>query len=314
MALFPNNTSYRSGIGRPVLFPPAVRTLLILNVVIFLAGMIPLSNPVVVRGVGGVSSVDEWMQIVGALFPIGSSLYGPWQYLTMMFLHGSMGHILFNMLALWMFGNELEQLWGSRRFLLYYLICGIGAGIIHNLVTLATTDGQIIPAVGASGAIMGLLMAYGLLFPDRMIFVGLFFPMRARIAVFVIAGIDLLLGISAVGDGIAHFAHLGGAAMGLLLIQFFGNRFGRPAASSPERAAWRPDIAPRPAPPLHTTRSVEATWRDVSPSRATVPSYDFGADQARIDEVLDKINRTGYQNLSDEEKALLLEASRRMGK
>jgi membrane associated rhomboid family serine protease len=138
-----------------------------------------------------------------------------WQVVTYMFLHGSTGHIFFNMLALLLFGSRIEQRLGSYEFLLYYLICGTGAGLF-TLVVHWNTGLQAVPVVGASGAIYGLLLAFAVLFPDAVIYVFFMLPMRARTAVLVFAGIELFFGITSRGSGVAHLTHLAGLAFGFL--------------------------------------------------------------------------------------------------
>lgn len=151
------------------------------------------------------------------------SPFMPWQLLTYGFLHGNLTHIAFNMFGLWMFGQDLERLWGSKRFLIYFLVCVVGAGVIQLLV--AGLQGGLYPTVGASGGLFGLLLAYGLTFPNRIV-VPLFppIPMRAITFVFVFGLLELYLGLSGNAPGIANFAHLGGMLVGFLVLRFWGRR------------------------------------------------------------------------------------------
>ena len=166
------------------------------------------------------------------------------QLISYMFMHANFQHIFFNMFAVWMFGRVLEQVWGPKRFLTYYLICGIGAGLIQELVqyleyafTLSNYDsvnlgiaGGIIPmeeylnmmtTVGASGAVYGILLAFGMLFPNSQMFIfPLPFPIKAKYFVIGYAVLELFLGLGG-GDGVAHFAHLGGMLFGLILIIYW---------------------------------------------------------------------------------------------
>ncbi len=161
-----------------------------------------------------------------ALYPIDSGLFKPYQLITHMFAHSSYSirpdgmlgnvelfHILFNMYALWMFGTALENIWGPKKFLLFYLVCGLAAGVAQLFLSDAA-------AVGASGAIMGLLAAFAYLFPNVEFFILPFpFPIKAKYMVMIYAGIDLFGGIHpGAADNIAHFAHLGGLVMGLILV------------------------------------------------------------------------------------------------
>ncbi len=139
-----------------------------------------------------------------------------WQGITYMFLHGGFWHIAFNMFVLWMFGRELEYLWGVKEFYKYYFICGVGAAFIYSLFNLNSP----IPVVGASGAVFGILLAFGITFPRRkLIIFPLFIPIEARYAVILFGGIEFLM-LLAGGRGIAHLAHLGGLAVGYLYLRW----------------------------------------------------------------------------------------------
>ena len=137
-----------------------------------------------------------------------------YQFFTYMFLHGSFMHIFFNMFALWMFGYVLENFWGSRRFLFYYLVCGVGAGLCNLLV-----PGWGI-TVGASGAVYGILLAFGMTFPNERIYLYFLMPIKAKWFVIGYAALELMEGLFR-ADGVAHFAHLGGMLFGLLLILYW---------------------------------------------------------------------------------------------
>lgn len=146
-----------------------------------------------------------------------------WQLLSYGFLHGDLQHIAFNMFGLWMFGSDLERMWGSQRFLTYFLVCVVGAGAIQLLV--AAYQGGVYPTVGASGGVFGILLAYGLTFPNRII-VPLFppIPMRAITFVMLFGALELFMGVSGVAPGIANFAHLGGMLFGFLMLRYWGRR------------------------------------------------------------------------------------------
>jgi len=145
-----------------------------------------------------------------------------WQPFTYMFLHGSFFHILFNMLALWMFGTELEWTWGTRYFLWYYVVTGLAAAattVVVSLLPLAAADRMyVVPTIGASGAIYGLLLAYGLYFPTRPIYVYMVFPIPAKYFVMIMGAIAFLSSASGGGGGVAHTAHLGGLVAGYLIL------------------------------------------------------------------------------------------------
>lgn len=182
--------------------PKGVKHLLIINVLFYLATL------VLDRSLG----VDLYEYL--ALYPPRSRYFGVWQYLSYQFMHASFDHIFFNMFALWMFGTVLEQVWGTRRFIIYYLICGIGAGLVNTLLSPY-------PTVGASGAIYGILLAFGMLFPNEKIYLYFLVPIKAKWFVIGYGAIELFEGVFRSSDGIAHFAHLGGMLFGLLLILYW---------------------------------------------------------------------------------------------
>jgi len=149
----------------------------------------------------------------------------PWQLATYGFMHDtrSLMHIIFNMLMLWMFGRDLERLMGARRFLTYYMVCVVGAGAVQLLV--GVVQGWGVPTVGASGGVFGILLAYGMAFPNRMIM--LMFPpipMKAKYFVIMLGLFELSIGFSGVSNGVANFAHLGGMLFGFVLIKYWGRR------------------------------------------------------------------------------------------
>lgn len=158
--------------------------------------------------------------------PPGYPSFMPWQLVTYGFMHstGSLMHILFNMLMLWMFGREIERLMGARRFIIYYMVCVIGAGLVQLLVGLVQSGGGA-PTVGASGGVFGIFLAFGMAFPNRMMM--LVFPpipMKAKYFVIMLGVFELTLGFSGVNNGVANFAHLGGMLFGFGLIKYWGQR------------------------------------------------------------------------------------------
>ncbi len=205
--------------------PPVVKNLVILNGIMLIITFI----------------TGNFMYEKFALFYFESPLFKPYQLLTHMFMHGSFFHLFFNMYALVIFGIVLEQVWGSQKFFLYYLVTGIGAALLHSLVIfievsqlkeayeagniMAINSIEIInrtPTVGASGAVYGVLLAYGMLFPNNVL--QLIFPpiaLKAKWFVVIFGAIELFLGISRPGSNIAHFAHLGGMIFGYLLILYW---------------------------------------------------------------------------------------------
>jgi len=186
--------------------PPVTQSLLIANVAVFLLQL----------------STGNVLEVLFALWPLGSGYFLPWQVVTYGFLHdpGGYAHIIFNMLGLWMFGSDIERLFGSRYFLAYYFACLVSAALCQ-LVVVSLAGGPAFPTLGASGAIYGLLLAFGMYFPRRMVM--LIFPpipMQARVFVIVFGALELFLGVTGTAAGVAHFAHLGGMLGGWLMIQY----------------------------------------------------------------------------------------------
>ena len=192
--------------------PPVTQALLIANVALFLLQSL--------LGPATFEPFALWPP-TGLFDPFSPGQnFQPWQLLTYGFLHGSLGHLLFNMLALYMFGAPLELTWGEKRFLTYYLVCVVGAGLCQLLVT--AWAGEYGPVLGASGGVFGLLLAYGMLFPNQRVML-LFppIPMKARTFVIVFGLMELVLGFTGWQPGVAHFAHLGGMLFGWLLIRYW---------------------------------------------------------------------------------------------
>ncbi len=184
--------------------PAVTQSLLIANVAIFFLEA------------SGMVRVDAF-----ALWPPGGfeSLFQPWQLVTYAFLHGSMGHLFFNMLALYMFGGEIERLFGARFYAAYYFTCVVSAAASHLIVT-SWIGGPPLPTVGASGGVFGLLLAYGVYFPERRVMLLIPpIPMRARTLVIVFAVMELAFGVTQTVAGVAHFAHLGGMFGGWLMLR-----------------------------------------------------------------------------------------------
>jgi rhomboid family protein len=229
--------------GRFQILPLVIKNLLIINGLVFLA-------EITLPHIAHIHLEDYF-----ALYYWGSPWFKPWQLITYMFLHGGWEHILFNMFALWMFGSILENVWGPKRFLIFYMICGVGAALCYMLVLTwrfhhllnqyhisedqwyLITHGistniqsvpmalQIIweaPSLGASGAIFGVLVAFGYLFPNSMIYIWFFFPLKAKYFVIIYILLELYLGVeNSPGDNVAHFAHLGGALVGFILLKLW---------------------------------------------------------------------------------------------
>lgn len=179
---------------------PIVLNLIIINALVYLVQYL-FDGP------------EEKITRILALFPYNTTYFKPYQLVTHMFAHGGFFHLFFNMFVLWMFGSLLERAWGPKRFLIFYFICGIAAGITHLAL-------ENVPAVGASGAIMGLFAAFAYLFPNtELIIFPIPVPVKAKYAIALMAAYDLFGGVyPSSGGNIAHFAHLGGLVMGLILV------------------------------------------------------------------------------------------------
>ncbi len=198
---------------------PIVKHFIIINVIMFALTLL----------------AENFMLEKFALFYFNSPFFKPYQLISHIFMHGGFMHILFNMYSLYIFGSVLESVWGGKKFFIYYMVTGIGAALFHLFITYLRIESgvldpylaSIIPMVGASGAIYGLLLAYGVLFPNNVL--TLFFPpvsLKAKYMVFVFGGLEFLLGLGGSGDGVAHFAHLGGMLFGFVILMIWkrGNK------------------------------------------------------------------------------------------
>ncbi len=333
--------------------PPVTKNLIIINVLFFLATY-------VFSGKGIDLNYDLGLHFF--LSP-DFQLYQP---LTYMFLHGGFTHILFNMFAVWMFGRIVEYEWGSKRFLIYYLICGLGAALTQELVTAAhyfmtvssmphelvnivmeqgadairqnmnftdetmaslneTLNGT---TVGASGAVFGILLAFGMMHPnDRLFIFPLPVPIKAKWFVIGYAAVELFLGISQPGSTIAHFAHLGGMLVGLVLILVWRKQGRRqnPWGNGPSPFGednWYASTTEYTAKPVK--KSFFARWKEKLQRRTSkknrfhygerTEDYTYNAQkkerQKEIDRILEKVSKHGYNSLTDEEKKKLFDAGK----
>ncbi|MPM11977.1 hypothetical protein SDC9_58328 [bioreactor metagenome] len=269
------NDNYRPG-GFSMM-PPAVKNLLIINVIFFLATMLLRDKGVDLYSLLGLSWVE-------------SANFRPWQFITYMFMHADFGHLFFNMFALWMFGYLIENFWGTKRFLIFYFVTGVGAALLqfsinwfefhqlHETLSLYSMNPNVsdfavvlkdnfshmyredvvngfisewtsnagnpayvneslsifqelltakmsIPMVGASGAVFGILLAFGMMFPNQRIYLYFLFPIKAKYFVILYGAAEFFFGVSGYQSGIAHFAHLGGMLFGLLLILYWRNKY-----------------------------------------------------------------------------------------
>ena len=334
------------------ILPTVVKNLLIINGLFFLAKIVLASK------------FD--LDAIFGLHYFAASDFHVWQIITYMFMHGDFGHLFFNMFALWMFGASVENAWGERRFLCYYLITGIGAAMIHYLIiyfqihsSLALIDAflaapsvdtfsqladvdrinqaaiaqnllylqahpsavtEFVPQIevfretflnsfniiGASGSVFGLLLAFGMMYPNSEIYVYFLLPIKAKWFVVIYGALELMYGVLGSADGVAHFAHLGGMLFGFLLIMVWrhydsnngtGGHWFYPEGSNRKRRKIKYDTS----------------YDDEEDDVRNMSDEDYNArkfqEQQRIDEILDKISKSGYESLTREEKDILFKAS-----
>lgn len=300
------NNSYKPFGGFSV-FPPVIKNLLIINVAVFFVQM--LAENLLLGGVRLGLLLNVWF----ALNPIYEGFnFQVWQLVTYQFMHGGFSHIFFNMLMLWMFGMEIENYWGSKKFLIYYLLCGIVAGLFQLFISPLFGD---VPAVtiGASGAVYGVLIAFAMMFPDRYIFLYFFVPIKAKYLIGFLIVLEFLL-VDSAQSNVAHLAHLGGALAGFLFILFDKNidvplkRMLNISSGYGSRSQFKnpfDGIADK----FKRKRNdiEEADYYDINQKKDS-----DAISQAEIDAILDKISQSGYQNLTEREKRILFEASKKM--
>ncbi len=231
-----------------------VSTIIIINIIVFFLEML---------------APRKMLFYFGLVPPLIDTRGYFWQFVTYMFLHGNIWHLFFNMFALYIFGSELQRIWGARKFLIYYFFTGIGAGITAYLFTN-------VPTIGASGAIYGLLLAYGVIFPNRLLFLYFLIPIRAKYLVIIFGLIELISSVGGYADGIAHIAHLGGMVFGAIYLFLFPKIGG--IITPPRR---RHDF-------------------DFLPPR----------ENDRVDRLLDKVLQHGIDSLTPEERRFLIKAGK----
>lgn len=303
--------------------PVVTKNLLIINFLAFLA-----------TGIFELQGID--LNSIGGLHFFMASDFHLYQLVTYQFLHGGFWHIFSNMFGLWMFGRIIENVWGSKKFLFYYISCGIGAGLLQELAqfvsfyfivngqdpTVGVADlfqvGQTLATqlngwttVGASGAIYAILLAFGMLFPNERLFIIPFpFPIKAKWFVMGYVALELFMALNSPGDGVAHTAHLGGMLFGFLMIRYWnrqpstgfnrssGHEFFENLKRNFERRKGTGHN-----PNMHANRgeAKETDWEYNARKKA---------NQEEIDRILDKIRKSGYDSLTKEEKQKLFDSSK----
>lgn len=293
---------YRPSFGGFKFFPPVIKNLLIWNIAIFFFQYFAQSGLHV-----GPLLLDEWIIRTFALQPIGDG-FRIWQLITYMFLHGGFSHIFFNMLALWMFGMELENEWGAKKFVTFYFACGIGAALANLFIAPLFTG--VGPTIGASGGVYGVLVAFAMMYPNRMIFIfPLPLPVKAKYLVSFYILIEIWNGFGSAGGGIAHMAHLGGAFIGAIWV-LLDNRGMIDRVIHSFKSERISDTLHRPP---WKDKAKEASFYDINSTTTThyqPPPSD--PHQVIIDQILDKISKSGYENLTEEEKRILFEESKKL--
>lgn len=298
----------------PMRIPPVVKTLLLLNLAAFILDQIlPLSN------------------LLG-LYYVGSPFFHFYQLLTYMFMHGGFSHIFFNMFALWMFGRIMEQVWGGKRFFIYYLTCGIGAGIVQEFGQAFGLISPLANTIGASGAVYGILLAFGMTFPNEKLFViPIPFPIKAKYFVGFYALIEVFEALN-MQDGVAHLAHLGGMLFGLILILYWrksasrahmsgdnfwttttyeevGDHYDRGPKQGGRFSKWRQKVSQKQQKQDSQTQNLNTA------NSSRTSDYEYNArkrqENEEIDRILAKIRQHGYAGLTAEEKKRLFDASKR---
>ena len=258
---------------RPRLFTEAIKILIGANIIIFLLKIIsqnpatPFFNPIV--DLFGLSSSAVWPRV--------------WQPFTYLFIHKDFLHVFFNMFVLWMFGSELESIWGRKSFLRYYFTTGVGSGLIWLVLNLSNANHTL---AGASGAVYGILLAFGMIFPNRTVYLYFLFPIKVKYLVMFLVATEFILSMNTTSD-ISHITHLSAVVIGFVYLRYI----------------WR--------------------WKDI---RFSIRKYirEFGLTvqyqketrraklQQEVDQILDKINTVGYDGLSEEEKETLYATSRKL--
>ena len=302
--------------------PTMTKNLLIVNFLAFIATWVLERSGI------------DLTSLLGLHFFLASDFH-IYQFVTYMFLHGGLTHIIFNMFALWMFGSVIERVWGPKKFIFYYIVCGIGAGVAQEIVQYAnyaieglaayqyvnvggvqmTTNAYINlwTTIGASGAVYAILLAFGMIFPNERLFIIPFpFPIKAKWLIVGYIAIELFSAMSGPGDGVAHMAHLGGMLFGFLLIRYWqkhpdsSQRFGR------SRGQEFFDNMKRRFDERQRDRQQTMHAEQTDPRRETDAEYNARQrkNQEEVDAILDKIRKSGYDSLTKEEKQKLFDQSR----
>jgi len=265
------SSGFKQSFNRPTItIPSGVKFLLIVNVVVFILLELSGQKSLLFRTFGLVPS------LVWSKFKI-------WQLFTYLFIHGGIFHIIFNMFVLWMFGKDLESQWGKMEFLLFYFVCGIGAG----LITVLFSVNSIVPIVGASGAIYGLLLAYGFTYPNQMVYLYGLVPIKVKYMVLGLGAIAFFASLSAGQSNVSHITHLSGMIIGLIFIYFNIN--------------WK----------VIKLWYIRMRLKGLSQQPAKQDNEEAQMKK-QVDKILDKLNDSGWDSLTEQEENYLTQASKRL--
>ena len=251
---------------KPKYFTDAIKILIIINVGLFLLRFVAKSQ-IDLAGIFGLSPNTVWPMI--------------WQPITYMFIHGDLFHVLINMFVLWMFGSEMESIWGRAQFLRYYFLTGVGSGLVWLLFNAGQSYSVLI---GASGAIYGILIAYGMMFPNRTVYLYFMIPIKVKWFVVFLGAVAFLSSFNN-NTNISHLTHLSGMVIGFVYLRYYWH--------------WK-DFR------FSVHKQIEEFRSSIS-SKKDKKKIEM---QNEVDQLLDKINETGYDNLTEEEKDLLYRASK----
>ena len=266
-----SSPGFRQSFNRPTFsIPSGVKFLLIVNIVVFVLAELSGQQSLLFRTFGLVPS------LVWSKFKI-------WQLFTYLFIHGGIFHIFFNMFVLWMFGKDLESQWGKMEFLLFYFVCGIGAG----LITVLFSVNSIVPIVGASGAIYGLLLAYGFTYPNQMVYLYGLVPIKVKYMVLGLGAIAFFASLSANQSNVSHITHLSGMIIGLIFIYFNIN--------------WK----------VIKLWYIRMRLKGLSQQPAKQDNEEAQMKK-QVDKILDKLNDSGWDSLTEQEENYLTQASKRL--
>ena len=262
---------FRRGFSRPTFtIPSGVKLLVIINIIVFILTELSGQRNMLFSSFGLVPN-QVWTN------------FKVWQLFTYLFVHGGFLHIFFNMFVLWMFGKDLEIQWGKNEFLLFYFTCGIGAG----LMTVLFSINSIVPIVGASGAIYGLLVAYGFTYPNRMVYLYGLFPLKVKYMVLGLGVIAFFASLSANQSNVSHITHLSGMIIGVLYIYFIFN--------------WK------------NIKMEYYRLRLKNLKQKTSAQNDEEVlMKKKVDEILDKLNASGWDSLTEQEEKYLTQASKQL--